>query len=74
MSENGSVVVYGDTVGELAEEDDELSSSFGEEVISLYLCGILRKVRIWICQELNSVWVGFFCFPIGVTTIWQEVS
>ena len=43
VSQYSGVMVNGDRVGDLAEEDDQLSPPFGEEFVSLQLGWILGK-------------------------------
>ena len=73
MSEDSDVVVYGYTVGYLAQKHDQLSPSFCEELISLNLSQILWELWIQIGQLLDSLRVEFLWLLLSISTIRQEV-
>ena len=74
MSKYSSIVVDGDTVGNLTKEDDQLSPPFSEEFVSLQLGWILGKFRIHVGQGLDVVSVNFFSLPLVVVTVRKKVA
>ena len=74
MSKYSSIVVDGDTVGNLTKEDDQLSPPFGEEFVSLQLGWILGKFGIRVGQGLDVVSVNFFSLPLVVVTVRKKVA
>ena len=74
MSEHCSVMIERDTVSYLAEEYHELSPSFCQELVTLYLGWIVGELRVWICEDLYPISVGFLGLPGIVPAIREEVA